>query len=388
MAVAAFAAAAVPVSGQGWDSSTVHEVAPGVTHKLLVVYSGPWRINVLEINLRQPGLVLRGVRAKDSALARETVTSMASRYNGPGRAVAAINTDFFNLRTGESENNVVIEGRIDKGITITDSPHETFDNVHYQFGVDWKNRPLLERFVVAATLHAPGRKSIQLEGINSWPDSNTIVLYTRALSATTSPDTMGRHPTLVPLRLDSQDGNTMMFTVAGNATEGGVLPLGNGGALAASGNMRDELRSIARRGGKVRVSARIVPSKTKIRTIVGGWPRVVMNGRSVAEYAGIVEGTFPRFEGRNPRSAVGFSKDSSTLYLVVVDGRRPATDAGVTLVELARVMLQLGAHDAMNFDGGGSTTMVVDGKIVNRPSDQTGERAVGSGLLVIVGADK
>ena len=103
---------------------------------------------------------------------------------------------------------------------------------------------------------------------------------------------------------------------------------------------------------------------------------------------GIVEGTFPRFEGRNPRSAVGFSKDSSTLYLVVVDSSRPATDVGMTLVELARLMLQLGAHDAMNFDGGGSTTMVVEGKIVNRPSDQTGERAVGSGLLVIVGADK
>ena len=388
MAVAAFAAAAVPVSGQGWDSSSVREVVPGVTHSRVVVNSGPWRINVLEINLRQPGLILRGVRAKDSALTREPVTSMFARYKGPGRAVAAINTDFFNVRTGESENNVVIEGRIDKGITITDSPHETFDNVHYQFGVDWKNRPLLERFIVAATLHAPGRKPIQLEGINSWPDSNTIVLYTKALGATTPPDTMGRHPTLVPLKLESRDENTMVFTVAGNATEGGMLPLENGGVLAAGGNLREELRSIARRGGKVRVTARIAPARTKVRTVVGGWPRIVMNGRSVAEYANIVEGTFPRFEGRNPRSAVGFSKDSSTLYLVVVDGRRPATDAGMTLVELARVMLQLGAHDAMNFDGGGSTTMVVDGTIVNRPSDQTGERAVGSGLLVIVGADK
>ena len=217
----------------------MREVAPGVTHKRLVANSGPWRINVLEINLRQPGLVLRGVRAKDSALTREPLTSMFSRYNGPGKAVAAINTDFFNVRTGESENNVVIEGRINKGITITDSPHQTFDNVHYQFGVDWNNRPLLERFVVAATLHVPGRKLIQLEGINSWPDSNTIVLYTRALGAVTPPDTMGRHPTLVPLKLESQDGNTMVFTVAGNATESGTLPLSNGGVLAASGNRQE-----------------------------------------------------------------------------------------------------------------------------------------------------
>lgn len=133
--------------------------------------------------------------------------------------------------------------------------------------------------------------------------------------------------------------------------------------------------------------SRIVPARSKPRTVVGGWPAVVMNGRSIAEYAGILEGTFPRFEGRNPRSAVGFSKDSSTLYLVTVDGRR-STDAGMTLVELAKTMLKLGVYNGMNFDGGGSTVMVIDGKIVNRPSDASGERAVGSGLLVIVDTHK
>ena len=57
------------------------------------------------------------------------------------------------------------------------------------------------------------------------------------------------------------------------------------------------------------------------------------------------------------------------------------------LPELAKLLLDLGAHDAMNFDGAGSTTMVVEGKVVNRPSDQAGERPVGSGLLVIIGAN-
>ncbi len=383
----ALAAAAVPCSGQQWDSSTARTVAPGVTHRRLVVNSGPWRVNVLKVDLRQPGLVLRGVRAKDSAVARETVRSMFDRYKGPGKAVAAINTDFFNTRNGESENNVVIEGRIDKGITMTESPYDAFDNVHYQFGVDWRNRPSIERFTVAATLHARGRRPIQLEGINAWPDSNTLVLYTRAMGAATPAETVGRRPTLVPLRLRVQRGDTMIFAVAGGATEGGSLPLQAGGALAASGSMRDELRSIGRRGGTLRVIARIQPTQSKLRTIVGGWPRVVRNGRSTAEYASIVEGTFARFEGRNPRSAVGFSKDSSTVFLITVDGRRP-TDAGMTLVELAKLMLQLGVHDGMNFDGGGSTTMVVEGKVANRPSDQSGERPVGSGLLVIVGASQ
>ena len=114
---------------------------------------------------------------------------------------------------------------------------------------------------------------------------------------------------------------------------------------------------------------------------------MVMNGRSIAEYSSILEGTFPRFEGRHPRSAVGISRDSTTLYLITIDGRRP-TDAGMSLVELANLMLRLGVHDGMNFDGGGSTTMVVEGKVVNLPSDINGEREVGSGLLVVVGAEK
>ena len=55
----------------------------------------------------------------------------------------------------------------------------------------------------------------------------------------------------------------------------------------------------------------------------------------------------------------------------------------MTLVELADMMRKLGAWQAMNFDGGGSTTMVIDGVLVNKPSDQTGERAVGNALMVV-----
>jgi len=82
---------------------------------------------------------------------------------------------------------------------------------------------------------------------------------------------------------------------------------------------------------------------------------------------------------------VGFSADSSKLFLVTVDGRRES-DSGMSLAELARLMLDLGVYEGMNLDGGGSTTMVVDGKVVNSPSDERGERAVGSGLLVVFDA--
>ncbi len=77
----------------------------------------------------------------------------------------------------------------------------------------------------------------------------------------------------------------------------------------------------------------------------------------------------------HPRTAVGYSKNGRYLYLVVVDGRQPLYSEGITLHELAELMLSLGAYDAMNLDGGGSSTMVIrdaDGRprVLNSPIDQ------------------
>ncbi len=75
-----------------------------------------------------------------------------------------------------------------------------------------------------------------------------------------------------------------------------------------------------------------------------------------------------------PRTAIGYSKSGRYLYLVVVDGRQPLYSEGITLSELANLMISLGAQYAMNLDGGGSSTMVVEGKdgqprILNSPID-------------------
>src|SRR6185503_5497574 len=82
--------------------------------------------------------------------------------------------------------------------------------------------------------------------------------------------------------------------------------------------------------------------------------------------------------GRQPRTLAGVRADG-TLLLVTVDGRLPGWSVGMTLPEAARLMRSLGAREAMNLDGGGSSTMVVRGEVVNRPSDRTGERPVSDG---------
>ncbi|MEO8000077.1 MAG: phosphodiester glycosidase family protein, partial [Gemmatimonadaceae bacterium] len=116
---------------------------------------------------------------------------------------------------------------------------------------------------------------------------------------------------------------------------------------------------------------------------IGGWPRILKDGVNVASEAATVEGTLSRnAEARHPRTAIGFSKDSTRVFMLTIDGRSE-NSGGATLVELSALMKKLGAWQAMNFDGGGSTTMVVDGRVVNAPSDSTGERAVGNALLLV-----
>lgn len=84
---------------------------------------------------------------------------------------------------------------------------------------------------------------------------------------------------------------------------------------------------------------------------------------------------------RHPRTAVGLSQDRRTLYMVVVDGRKP-NRLGFTCDELSGFLKELGAWDGMNLDGGGSSTMWAGGSIISYPSDAAGERVVANHLAL------
>lgn len=98
---------------------------------------------------------------------------------------------------------------------------------------------------------------------------------------------------------------------------------------------------------------------------ISGESMLVMGGQVIPELNAV---------DLHPRSAVGYSRNGRYLYLVVVDGRQPHYSEGMTLQELADFMIQLGAQYAMNLDGGGSSTLVVEGpdgtpRVLNSPID-------------------
>ena len=97
-------------------------------------------------------------------------------------------------------------------------------------------------------------------------------------------------------------------------------------------------------------------------------------------------GLRPAFsDRRHPRAAIGVDRKGRVLILAV-DGRQPGYSEGMTLQELGDFLIAHGITDALNLDGGGSTTLVVRDRIVNRPSDANGERAVSNALLLISGS--
>lgn len=381
--LAAFSPAAAQ---QSPDSVTTREISPGVTLVRVVKPDGPVVLHVLELDLRDRTLALGAARACDRYTGRERPSAIARRLRASGvDVVAAINAGFFDLEggTGISSSNVVIDGEIVKGAEGTDSPSARGPNVRSQFGMTDRGRPVIDRLRLTGVVRTP-KGRWPLGAVNAEPVADEMSIYTewsdrrpRVLAAVRTAS--------VPLVRTGMRGDTISYRVsdrldaaapaiAAGADTSAALLVGSGRAATAVAALRA--------GERVTAVEAFRPARGKLRTVVGGWPRIVRDGVNIAPFADSLEGTGPGFSAaRHPRSAVGISRDSATLYLAAVDGRQKWS-VGMTLDELARAMIALGAYDVLNLDGGGSTALVVGDSVVNSPSDPGGERAVGDVLLV------
>lgn len=118
---------------------------------------------------------------------------------------------------------------------------------------------------------------------------------------------------------------------------------------------------------------------TKALHTIGGGPRLISGGKPAMDL--VAEGIQPSFSTTmHPRTAIGSTKEGD-IWFVVVEGRQ-AMSRGATLDELTAIMQGLGCVEAMNLDGGGSSTLALGGLVVNRPSDKGIERAICNSLML------
>ncbi|MFD4975505.1 phosphodiester glycosidase family protein [Streptomyces sp. NPDC058424] len=175
---------------------------------------------------------------------------------------------------------------------------------------------------------------------------------------------------------------------------GGTVPAG-GSVLQGIGAAADWLSSHAEPGKKIKLKDGVRDThgrKVELGpgdSIVSAAPTLVEDGQIHIDAA--AEGTLDPLDlsfgyawsnARQPRTMAGIDRQGR-LILATVDGRQPGVSEGFTLAEAAHFMRSLGAVQALNLDGGGSSAMAVDGRLVNITSDATGERPVGDTLQVL-----
>ena len=152
--------------------------------------------------------------------------------------------------------------------------------------------------------------------------------------------------------------------------------------LSATSTPREFLEDSLKEGMDLTLLVTVPQTNRPILTMVGGLPLLIQDGKiNIDNKREQIRDSF--VTDKHPRTALGISKDGEELYLFVIDGRQPALSIGADLNEVAEYLKEMGAYQAMNLDGGGSSTMWVRGEIVNRPSDKGGERTVTNSLLVV-----
>lgn len=351
-------------------TKVVRTLAPGLTLTEITQSSGPVRIRVLTVDPTKVVMVTSTL-AGGSFGHLATVSSMA-QANG---AVAAVNGDFgvWPARPVHSfthDGDVYDSGSLDSAFAV--SADET------------------RSYASTARVHVTGRVggSSSSFKVNIWntgdPKVGQVAGYTSVGGSLAPPPSTGCFARLVPSGIPAWAtgylGIVRGYTVDAEKCQSSRMAINGDVVLAStrSGRGASTIQSLTP-GASVSLTWTI-GNFTDVSSSIGGGPMLVVNGRIVA----------PRGCGylcsMNPRTGVGVTKTGKVL-LVTVDGRNAGWSVGMTLTDFAAEMKSLGAVNAMNLDGGGSTTMWTKRYgLVNKPTDclpQICQRAVTTAVLVL-----
>jgi hypothetical protein len=343
-------------------------LAPGVVHQAIGDPSGPFAINLVTVDLVAPSRVDLAL-ARDALPGLETTSSMARRRG----ATVAVNGDYGDpAGAGRPIHAFALDGRLLQTPMLLGNNHAVDDQETAVF----MGRPIVQ---VVAEAPRAGRSLPVVQVNRGAPAGDEVAMFTPEGATLEQPPaaaTSARLRAAGPARVRADGWAEAAYAVEAVGQLGGPVPAGTVVlSTPADGAAAPDLAALEP-GDPVTVAWSFAAWPGILETS-GGNPTLVRNGRVLS---GNVDGTTP-FHRRNPRTAVGATGDGR-LLLVTVDGRQPGHSVGMTLRELAELFVSLGARSAINLDGGGSTTMVIDGTIVNRVSDPQ-ERRVPTALLVL-----
>ncbi|MFD0806599.1 phosphodiester glycosidase family protein [Nocardioides caeni] len=311
---------------------------------------GPNRVQVITADLDVDRLRVRYLKAGDVRDRKGVVGLVRSN-----RAVVGVNGDFFDIGG--------LGAPLGLGVDLGRVRHGTIGRPNAGFQIGRDRRPVFGPVALEARVRS--RTPLAITRLNSpTVPRGEIGLYTSAWGPLAGRAVLGLPSGTHVREVQVRGGRVTRVSrtlTAGRRLSGHVL-VGQGHAANALARLRV--------GQRVTISVR-APAR----------PRMAITSNAFLLRDGVVRAGDDRW--MHPRTAVGHDRDENLLFLVVVDGRS-ASSRGMTMVELATLMRSLGADDALNLDGGGSSTMVApraDGVlgVLNRPSDGR-QRAVPNGI--------
>jgi hypothetical protein len=355
----------VPRTGQSAAHFTVDErtypVAPGLDHTSFDRYDarGWIRVDALTARLATPGLKLD--YASPGKVSSPAPLSQALQRD---KAVAGVNADFFDI----GDTGAPLGIGVDRQRGAVHGPASGWNN---SFTVDSRNMAAIARTYLQAQIIRRGKPSVAVTNLNSPTVAvDGIGIFTSAWGSdgrarTVSSSVARREVRVVNGRVRANRRTLSTGPIARDAT----LLVGTGAGAR---------RLSALKAGQ-RVTVEYGVDEAATRVAVGGNVQLLRDGAVVA----------PGDPAMHPRTAIGIDEDTEQVIIVTVDGRQ-SHSRGITLRETAVLLRRLGAEDALNLDGGGSSTMLArqSGEgigVVNAPSDG-GLRSVPNGLGFAVAA--
>lgn len=371
-ALAANASGQWTLQERTFDVDTIFHatVGPGTTQTSIYL-TGPTTLHIFytTTDVTNPNVEFRSVIAQDKLPGGEIIPNMASRKSNANQTYfAGVNADFFQTqgRVGEPVSTAIVDSEIYllKGsrtyFSVTDNGDLLIDNASF-----------------SSKASANGTTST-INGINIEPTGNRLVLFTERYGAPTGAAEgvyeVALKPTDSKVTLGSQT-----YTVSSAPSSTGNMTIPAGECVLSGAGTKASFVSALNIGDEVTINTTITiegETRTDICQSAGGLPIILQDGEILN-----TETALDHLTALNPRTAIGFNEDRTKLIMLVVDGR--GASAGVVSKDLAAIMKNAGASTAMNFDGGGSSSLYVNILGVrNRPSDGS-SRAVANGVFAV-----
>ena len=347
----------------------------------LQIYRYNWDVEtcvlyVAEMSRSEPTLHFEVALANAQVLGKESVRSMANRRNqrGDRRVIVAVNGGFGVLGDMRGYGGVLENLHIQDGELIT-QPTDT----EACFGVTESGEFLSSTVQMEASVQI-GERTLQLGCINQRRlDECQVTLYTPRLGESTRTNRRrGKEIIISGLPLPLTPNYKHAYRVEDVLSDGNSLIPRDGAILWFNARLRDPAVSEFKAGASGTLTLSLSPPEwNTVQHAIGGRLRLLKNGeinQTIAEMHNAEKRHTPGKRtpvlnlSHEPRTALGYNAEK--LFLVVADGRQPKYSTGLTLYELASILIELGATEAINLDGGSSSTFVVNDTVVNKPSGQ------------------